>query len=502
MFAGGMTAAVPSMMPGIFAEGASSASGLVSVSSAKIQGAAILEIVIDDPAISALDTAIGKPSLTYGGGATKALTAAQAADGKWYAYIVDEDQSVLADAMVGLNFGTRCTTTTAVLSDGSTLGNAADGTWLLDSNRCADPDGPAGTAGVAEATEENGNQFSDGMIEVLNDAPSLNRNSNANDGQIYATANSTIDTIAHDSGDMGAWPFIQTVTMSADNTIAYGNDVVAFSWGNMNDEIDISFDPDTYANGADINLVLTDMGLNIDPTTADKYVFTALTGSDAVARAFANGTTSGTALTSLGTIGFGDASTMTATGDTGSFCTAVTVEETGDATGVFVTPDANGASNCDTSATATNHHTATYAYGGSSANVHIAYAGGSITMEAGDEWMPAEAATVTISDPDANRTNGYDESLALNVLNAATTTPYIKIGSPIYLGSTGTPTIDIEEDENKIIPDTAFTASAGNEIGIYEVTTTVAPEAHTSTQLLVRHDVQLSNGYQQELVQS
>jgi hypothetical protein len=68
-------------------------------------------------------------------------------------------------------------------------------------------------------------------------------------------------------------------------------------------------------------------------------------------------------------------------------------------------------------------------------------------MEAGDEWMPAEAATVTLSDPDANRTNNYDETLALNVLNAATTTPYIKMGSPIYLGSTGTPTISVEEDE-------------------------------------------------------
>ena len=81
MFAGGMTVAVPSMMPGIFAEGASSPSGLVSVSSEKIQGASILEVVIDDPAISALDTAIGMPSLLYGGGAAHTLTPYQATDG-------------------------------------------------------------------------------------------------------------------------------------------------------------------------------------------------------------------------------------------------------------------------------------------------------------------------------------------------------------------------------------------------------------------------------------
>ena len=210
--------------------------------------------------------------------------------------------------------------------------------------------------------------------------------------------------------------------------------------------------PDTYANGADINLVINDNGLNIDPTELDKWVFGTLAtvGSETVKRAFANGTTGVSAdiSGSLSTIGFGDAEDLVASGDTGSFCTTIaTVEETGDASGVFVTPDANGASDCDTSATATNHHTATYAYGGESANIHIAYNGGSVTMEAGDAWMPAEAATVTISDPDANRTNGYDEALALNVLNAATTTPYIKMGSPIYLGSTGTPAFTVAEDK-------------------------------------------------------
>ena len=86
-------------MPGIFAEGASSASGLVSISSAKIQGASILEIVIDDPAISALDTAIGVPSLHSLVVQQVALKPAQATDGKWYSYIVDDGQSTLADTL-------------------------------------------------------------------------------------------------------------------------------------------------------------------------------------------------------------------------------------------------------------------------------------------------------------------------------------------------------------------------------------------------------------------
>jgi hypothetical protein len=258
----------------------------------------------------------------------------------------------------------------------------------------------------------------------------------------------------------------------------------------MNGDIDVSFEPDTYANGADINLVINDNGLNIDPTELDKWVFETMTGTATIARSFANGT-QGADLTGLGTIGFGDASTMEATGNTGSFCTTIaTVEETGDATGVFVTPDANGASDCDTSATATNHHTATYTYGGSSANIHIAYNGGSVSMDAGDEWMPAEAATVTISDPYANRTHGYDEALSMNTLNAATSVPYIKMGSPIYLGSTGTPSFTVEHTEALVCADTA--AASSGDLGIYELTMTACGEAHTSLQILVQHDVTLA----------
>ena len=499
MFAGGMTAAVPSMMPGIFAEGASSASGLVSVSSAKIQGASIMEVVIDDAAISALDTAIGVPTVTFVGGATTNLTPYQATDGKWYAYIVDDVSSTTADALSGLDFGIDCTAASEglTLKDGNgnsiTTSGALDVWWLGGDFDCSDPDGPDATnnaliaAGTAGASN-NGAISSNAANEVLNDAPTPNRNSNANNGQIYAVLNST------SGNENGLWPFISQVTMASDNVISYGGETVTFEWGSMNDDISVSFEPDTYANGADINLVINDNGLNIDPTELDKWVFGTLAtvGSETTKRAFANGTTASDIDGSLSTIGFGAADNLVATGNTGSFCTSIaTVEETSDASGVFVTPDANGASDCDTSATATNHHTATYAYGGASANIHIAYNGGSVTMDAGDAWMPAEAATVTITDPDANRTHGYDETLALNVLNAATTTPYIKMGSPLYLGQAGTPTFIVEEDENTTCADTAA-ASAGGEIGIYELTMTVCGEAHTSLQIIVQHDVAMT----------
>ena len=48
MFAGGMTVAAPSFMPGVFAD-FSATEGQISVSSVYIQGGAILEVVVNDP---------------------------------------------------------------------------------------------------------------------------------------------------------------------------------------------------------------------------------------------------------------------------------------------------------------------------------------------------------------------------------------------------------------------------------------------------------------------
>ena len=48
MFAGGLTVAAPSFMPGVFADFGET-DGMLSVSSVYIQGGAILEIVVNDP---------------------------------------------------------------------------------------------------------------------------------------------------------------------------------------------------------------------------------------------------------------------------------------------------------------------------------------------------------------------------------------------------------------------------------------------------------------------
>ena len=124
MFAGGMAIGVPSFMP----EAASDLSvtdGLLTVSTTTLQGAAILEVVVNDPDNS--DTTIDLPAISASvGGTSYDLT--QASNGKWYLYVVDKSQSVLLDAdSTGLEFGYVCDdglgiseSTTALIVDTST----------------------------------------------------------------------------------------------------------------------------------------------------------------------------------------------------------------------------------------------------------------------------------------------------------------------------------------------------------------------------------------------
>ena len=105
MFAGGMAIGVPSFMP----EAASDLSvtdGLLTVSTTTLQGAAILEVVVNDPDNS--DTTIDLPAISASvGGTSYDLT--QASNGKWYLYVVDKSQSVLLDGdSDGMEFGFVC----------------------------------------------------------------------------------------------------------------------------------------------------------------------------------------------------------------------------------------------------------------------------------------------------------------------------------------------------------------------------------------------------------
>jgi hypothetical protein len=68
MFAGGMSYAVPGMMPEAAADGFGETDGMLSVSSVYIQGGAVLEVVVNDPAYSSTSESISNgPVVSIGG---------------------------------------------------------------------------------------------------------------------------------------------------------------------------------------------------------------------------------------------------------------------------------------------------------------------------------------------------------------------------------------------------------------------------------------------------
>jgi len=74
-------------------------------------GPMVIEVVIDDPNISATDEPQGEPNVTVNG---KDLRMVQGIDGKWYGYFADKTQALFADATQpvlsphGLQFGVGC----------------------------------------------------------------------------------------------------------------------------------------------------------------------------------------------------------------------------------------------------------------------------------------------------------------------------------------------------------------------------------------------------------
>ena len=120
MFAGGMTIAAPSIMPGAAADFGVS-DGQLSVSSEFIQGASILEIVVNDPDLSASGDNINNGAEVTIGGTSYDMV--QGVNGKWYLYVVDKSVSeALDDDARGIEYGKQC---------GTGLGISANNTELI-----------------------------------------------------------------------------------------------------------------------------------------------------------------------------------------------------------------------------------------------------------------------------------------------------------------------------------------------------------------------------------
>ena len=98
MFAGGLTFAFPNTIPQADAQ-QTNANLYVSAEKTayknQFDGPMVIEVIVNDPAISTTDDGHGEPSVTVNG---KKLRMLQATDGSWYAYFADKTMAQRADA--------------------------------------------------------------------------------------------------------------------------------------------------------------------------------------------------------------------------------------------------------------------------------------------------------------------------------------------------------------------------------------------------------------------
>ena len=431
MFAGGMTLAIPSFMPEVIA--AETTSGLLTVSTTTLQGVAILEIVVNDPDVSATDVDIAAISASVGG---TSYDLTQGTNGKWYAYVVDASQAALFDADPnGFEFGVLCTSglgteesTTDLIVGTSTdiyvavIVGTGVGT-IVDNGVCLDADGMTDTLDDTAGTTSR----QDLTAAVLQNAPSLSNpdGDEANQGQRAHKLNAS---------GYGSWPYIISVNLNSDNVVEYGSDSINVVYGNTDSDSSIELSNRNPGDRAEVHLTITDPALNIDPTTADIWKFSLASTAAAPAVMFANNGTNNTLdAQELGQHACVDncrlSSNVQTNLITGAYAlTLVTMTETGASTDVFESFDTNGVGSFKTIAEAAADGQVIYSYGGNSVDQIITYNDATISMDAGgSDWAPGTTATITVVDPEANRNptsaetlNAYDETVVLPTIKMGT----------------------------------------------------------------------------------
>lgn len=491
MFAGlGIVQGIPAFMPGASAD-FSETDGMLSVSSVYIQGGAILEVVVNDPAVSDTSSSIANGPSVDIDGTTYATN--QASNGKWYVYAVDKSVSTLLDADGdGMEYGIQCTTglgintgniETQSVNTGSVgvaniIGDTSYNIWAeaistsgtssKQAGGCLDINNSIGTLDDVAGTTSR--QLM--SAAVLQGAPSL---SNYN-GATGNDTNVDLGQRGHslNGSGYGSWPYILAFEFSSTMSVDYGTDSIDVEFGNTSGETAISIANNSPADETHISLSITDPALNIDPTSVDKWRFNVAadnTGADngggGHQLAYAGNATDTNddannflSLPQLGDAGFTDNGRLN--NSTGSALATVDglrdviMTESGVNTGVFDSWASNGTSQIVTVDEAVGDKKVVFTYGGNSADLIITYNTGDISMDAGaGDWVTGTTAYVTVTDPDMNKYPHVAETLSIGDEDAII--PTIVMGTPLTLANS---------DGNNNLEDGDSANSAGVRIGM------------------------------------
>ena len=433
MFAGGLAVGAPTMFPDTDA----AASQKLFVSTTTLQGNAVLEIVVDDPAKSETDAAVSLGAVTVNGNQTPLMV--QATDGKWYAYIADLSQVIAAEALgtsqPGWDYGSSACSTVGLGKGGTMdimgktantgitpyvqLSISTDATYTDPvATLCLDPTDALALTTNVKGSAADVNKLSTGgpdpdEINMLQSIPTPSSGSKVSTAGTTAAGNAGME-LNQTSGEFSHWPLIQTWELDGTSTVCYDNECIDVTFGSANDETGITVNKATVTDNDMIIMEITDPGLNLDPTFPDEWTFNyATAGSETLTwRGNMTDTYGGnTALSkaNMSTIGLGQGGYITVT-DSGAALiepstNIATLYETGANTGVFTSLMANDTSDIRTGAhgtPATADDVITIDYAGNKVNMVVAYTDMSMTFDAGDEWLPGEEATLTIVDPDSS----------------------------------------------------------------------------------------------------
>ena len=281
MVAGGLTFAVPGVMPAAYA---ANANLFVSAENSQfdnyMSGPQVIEVVVIDSDINDTDESEGEPDVTVNG---QILRMAQATDGNWYGYFADVDTATAADATVsgsdqdgnyGLDFGQFCTAASTAFSD--------DDTVLFGD-----------TDGVAIPVLSNGANFG---VNGTNTITACNTDFAGNSGTGVITANGTsaINVVREAkslntaiSGDIGQidlalsslWPIVQLYDLNPTGNVVVqynkggGVQSTTLTFDTVENYADIALDRSIYPLEAEVHVTITDLWLNIDPTDEDSWTF-------------------------------------------------------------------------------------------------------------------------------------------------------------------------------------------------------------------------------------
>jgi len=469
MIAGGMTFAIPGVMP---AAHAANANLFISAENSQfdnyMSGPQVVEVVIIDSDINDTDEAKGEPDVKVNGAQLRMV---QAVDGNWYGYFADVVQAQIADRSAnfdddsipgeGLDFGTFCNRDTTVLtgtgnqivSVSQTLGIAVPAFG-----------GTEGTIPIDATTKEfgfsdcsSGMTPDDAIMNMIREEKDDNTNSpsGTNEGQIGINGN--------------FWPFIQLYAFSTGGSVNIqynkggGAQTTTLTFDTVEAFAGLELDRSLYPRSSEVHVTITDLWMNMDPTDEDSWTFgTTDTGtSGAVSTNYQvfdeNGLPAGdspentdsdltdflpllmcedncrllmnTEVQNKGdvvTLQDNQNSEIRSSGDTqdpSTFATIggnlegdvpVTFTEIGPQSGTFGTYSEDDVSNIVITEDAARGTSASIDYNETPVSIVVGFAFASIALiPVDDEWNSGEELTVQLVDNDANQNSRSDEDLDL-----------------------------------------------------------------------------------------